>query len=349
MTHRRGDALAPLLRAGSVVAGPYGARGQANHQAHRRCNVDLALLTIIAQLIFLEGVLSLDNAAVLGAMVQRPLPTDQPVHWSRSLRWLGNALATPLGPQRAAALKVGLLGAYAGRGLMLLVATYVIHNPWLRLVGALYLLYRAVSYLAALGRARAPQQPDAPPARRPWLLVGRRVPGIDRPGLQSRQRRGRGRSLGSLVGGAAWGGPRHRHDAVFAASLFSRLIAWEPALEHAAHLLILAIAVDVILEDLGGLQLNELVQFGISVTRSGPDHWLARWAWLRPSMRCGRHCSGCLADCSGRYAGAAAYWVGAAAGHPAGGARRSAYCRGARPGAPGRAAHRPARRPGDAA
>ena len=32
--------------------------------------MDLALLTIIAQLIFLEGMLSRDNAAVLGAMLR---------------------------------------------------------------------------------------------------------------------------------------------------------------------------------------------------------------------------------------------------------------------------------------
>lgn len=37
---------------------------------------------IVLQLIFLEGILSIDNAAVLGAMVA-PLPDDQPIPWPR--------------------------------------------------------------------------------------------------------------------------------------------------------------------------------------------------------------------------------------------------------------------------
>ena len=35
---------------------------------------------IVLQLIFLEGILSIDNAAVLGAMVAH-LPTHQPIAW----------------------------------------------------------------------------------------------------------------------------------------------------------------------------------------------------------------------------------------------------------------------------
>src|ERR687886_3011868 len=104
--------------------------------------MQLKLVTVIVQLIFLEGVLSLDNAAVLGAMVRR-LPTDKPVPWPRMLRWPGRQLNRVLGSQRGAALRVGLLGAYAGQSLMLALARYVMENPWLRLVGALYLLYLA--------------------------------------------------------------------------------------------------------------------------------------------------------------------------------------------------------------
>jgi len=34
-----------------------------------------------------------------------------------------------LGNQRTAALRVGLLGAYAGRGIMLLLASLIVHHP----------------------------------------------------------------------------------------------------------------------------------------------------------------------------------------------------------------------------
>src|SRR3974377_274892 len=94
---------------------------------------------IIVQLIFLESILSIDNAAVLGAMVAH-LPVDIPIAWPRSLAPFGNRLHPLLGNQRPAALRVGLLGAYLGRGLMLIMASFVLSNPWLKLLGELYLL-----------------------------------------------------------------------------------------------------------------------------------------------------------------------------------------------------------------
>ncbi len=104
------------------------------------------ILFVVAQLIFLEGILSIDNAAVLGAMVS-VLPANEPIPWPRSLAFMHRWGDRVLGGQRAAALKVGLLGAYVGRGLMLLLATWVIRNPWLRILGAAYLLKLAVSHL----------------------------------------------------------------------------------------------------------------------------------------------------------------------------------------------------------
>jgi predicted tellurium resistance membrane protein TerC len=90
--------------------------------------MDLSSVTIIIQLIFLEGILSIDNAAVLGAMVAH-LPNDKPIPWPRWIRipasWHGR-----MGNQREAALKVGLLGAYLGRGLMLLLASVIISCTW---------------------------------------------------------------------------------------------------------------------------------------------------------------------------------------------------------------------------
>lgn len=97
--------------------------------------MDFSWFFIVIQLIFLEGLLSIDNAAVLGAMVA-PLPNTDPVPWPSWLGWLGHRLDGVLGGQQDAALKVGLLGAYAGRGLMLLIAHHIIRYPWLQVVGA---------------------------------------------------------------------------------------------------------------------------------------------------------------------------------------------------------------------
>ena len=94
--------------------------------------MDWSIIIIILQLIFLEGILSIDNAAVLGAMVT-PLPSDKAIPWPEGMGRFAHYLDPLLGNQRMAALRVGLLGAYLGRGLMLVLVSLVIHNPWIKL------------------------------------------------------------------------------------------------------------------------------------------------------------------------------------------------------------------------
>ena len=101
---------------------------------------------VVIQLIFLEGILSIDNAAVLGAMVSE-LPANKPIPWPKQLKFMEGHGERILGGQRAAALKVGLLGAYLGRALMLVMASFVIRNLWLRMLGAAYLFKIAVAHL----------------------------------------------------------------------------------------------------------------------------------------------------------------------------------------------------------
>jgi tellurite resistance protein TerC len=110
--------------------------------------VDLSLVSIIIQVIFLEGILSIDNAAVLGAMVS-VLPKRDMVPWPGPLKFLGPPVHRLLGGQQSAALKVGLLGAYFGRGLMLVLASFVIHNDVLKFLGAAYLIKLAFENLGA--------------------------------------------------------------------------------------------------------------------------------------------------------------------------------------------------------
>ena len=80
---------------------------------------------IFLTLIFLEGVLSFDNAAILAAMVRR-LPPEQ----------------------RRKALLYGLGGAYVFRTLAILGVAFIIEYPILKLIGGLYLVYLAVKHLA---------------------------------------------------------------------------------------------------------------------------------------------------------------------------------------------------------
>lgn len=82
-----------------------------------------AALLIILNLIIIESLLSVDNAAVLATMVM-DLPEKD----------------------RGRALKFGIIGAYVFRGLCLLFAAWLIHIWWLKPIGGLYLLYLAVHY-----------------------------------------------------------------------------------------------------------------------------------------------------------------------------------------------------------
>jgi YkoY family integral membrane protein len=85
----------------------------------------LAGLMVILILVVIEGVLSVDNAAVLATMVMR-LPEDQ----------------------RGKALKYGIIGAYVFRGLCLALAAWLITIWWLEPLGGLYLLWLAWSHFS---------------------------------------------------------------------------------------------------------------------------------------------------------------------------------------------------------
>ena len=80
-------------------------------------------LLIVLNLILIESLLSVDNAAVLATMVM-DLPESQ----------------------RPKALKYGILGAYIFRGLCLIFAYWLIKIWWIKPLGGLYLLYITVNY-----------------------------------------------------------------------------------------------------------------------------------------------------------------------------------------------------------
>ena len=97
-------------------------------------NNPLPSLLVIGNLIIIETLLSVDNAAVLATMVM-DLPPKQ----------------------RAAALKYGIIGAYFFRGLCLFFASFLVQIWWLKPIGGLYLLYLVWSWLK--GR-KTPQKED---------------------------------------------------------------------------------------------------------------------------------------------------------------------------------------------
>jgi YkoY family integral membrane protein len=77
-------------------------------------------ITVIFNIIILEVLLSVDNAAVLATMV-KTLPKSS----------------------QKKALTYGIIGAYLFRGLALLFATILLKLVWLKIIGGLYLIYLA--------------------------------------------------------------------------------------------------------------------------------------------------------------------------------------------------------------
>ena len=107
-------------------------------------DVQFSDLITVALLVVLEGLLSADNALVLAILV----------------------LGLPRHQQRQA-LRYGILGAFAFRILATLLAVHLLAVAWVKLIGALYLLYLSwTHFFAHRGGAeerRAIQQ------ARPWL------------------------------------------------------------------------------------------------------------------------------------------------------------------------------------
>ena len=225
--------------------------------------MDFSIPLIILQLVFMEGILSIDNAAILGAMVVH-LPDDRPVTWPTSLRKIGYRLHSVLGNQRTAALRVGLLGAYVGRGIMLLLANVVIQNHWLKLIGAIYLVKLACDNLGrpAEGETEEEAHVHHLEGKGFWnivltLEITDLVFSLDNVVVAVTL----STHIWVVMLGVAIGILLMR----FAAGIFSYAIEREPVLKYAAYLLVFNIGIELLLADLFNFELDSYTRFGISV------------------------------------------------------------------------------------
>ncbi len=222
---------------------------------------DLTFIYIIVQVIFLEGILSIDNAAVLGAMVS-VLPKDKGVPWPGPLKFLGPPVHRLLGGQRPAALKVGLLGAYLGRGLMLIIANFVIHNPYLKILGAAYLIKLAFENLAE-------PEPGEEEQTKSKKVEGRGFWGV----VLAVELADLAFSLDNVVAvvalsdnlyivmfGVAIGIITMR----FAAGIFTLMIQKEPILKPAAYIVVFNIGAELLLDECFGIEIGSALKFMIS-------------------------------------------------------------------------------------
>lgn len=103
-----------------------------------------ASLAIIGNLVIIESLLSVDNAAVLATMVM-DLPEKE----------------------RSKALKYGIWGAYIFRGLAMIFASSLIKIWWLKPLGGLYLLYLVYDWWK--GRQTETKEDDFIDKKSNWL------------------------------------------------------------------------------------------------------------------------------------------------------------------------------------
>jgi len=86
-------------------------------------DIQLQDLGVVFVLVFMEGLLSADNAIVLAVL----------------------ALPLPLGEQKKA-LKYGMFGAVAFRIVSLVFISYLLQWPWVKMIGGMYLMYLGVKH-----------------------------------------------------------------------------------------------------------------------------------------------------------------------------------------------------------
>lgn len=84
------------------------------------------ILFIIVNLIVIESLLSVDNAAALALMVK-----DLPI------------------AQRGKALKYGIFGAYFFRGVCLIFSSFLIQIGWIKALGGFYLVWLSINHLVS--------------------------------------------------------------------------------------------------------------------------------------------------------------------------------------------------------
>lgn len=227
--------------------------------------MDWSIVVIVIQLIFLEGILSIDNAAVLGAMVTNLSDHDE-IPWPKALHPLGRVLNPILGKQRTAALRVGLLGAYVGRGLMLFLATLIIQNPWLKILGAAYLIRLAFDNLGSDSEGQMDEDGEIESRNKKGASFWGVVLVVEMTDLIF--------SLDNVVAavslsdkfwvvilGVAIGILMMR----FAAGLFSYAVEREPVLKTAAYILVLNIGIELLISEFTGTDINDWLRFGISI------------------------------------------------------------------------------------
>ena len=146
---------------------------------------------------------------------------------------------------------------------MLLLASYIIANPWLKLIGAAYLIRLALDDLSARGYSGNDEDEMNPIKVRTFWMTVLSVELMDL-----------AFSLDNVVAAVSlsdklWVVILGVFIGIlvmrFAAGLFSYVVEKEPILKTAAYILVLNIGIELLLEDLAHIEIGDWTRFGISI------------------------------------------------------------------------------------
>ena len=197
---------------------------------------------VFLTLIFLEGVLSFDNAAILAAMV-RKLPESE----------------------RRKALLYGLLGAYVFRITAIFLVVTIIENPVLRVIGGAYLAFLTTKHFYHVHRKARGHK------HKVWAIPGvsafwATVISIEVADVAF--------ALDQVVAAVAF---TEKIPIIVAAALvaivllrlsavyMARLMDWFPTLEHIAYIVVGLVGLKLVLEEYPGIHVGEAITAPITL------------------------------------------------------------------------------------
>lgn len=218
-----------------------------------------ALLTV-GNLVLLETLVSVDNAAVLASMAMR-----LPAH------------------QRGKALRYGLIGAYVFRGLCLLLAGWMLNLWWLKPLGGAYLLYLAYRHFvhSASEDHHSSQKGEGSHRGFWWTVLSIELMdlafSVDNvlvavafadPGIQASPEQKQGALillyLGVFIGILAMR---------FVAQSFIGLMERYPRLEHSAYMVIGLLGLKLCLGDYVAVLVKDMPVLGTTLGHPEAGHW----------------------------------------------------------------------------
>lgn len=209
-------------------------------------------LLVILQVIWIDGVLSIDNAAAL-AVLAEPLPNDQspprPLHW----KWLGS--------QQQCALKVGMWMAWLFRSVFLFAGVWILTGPFHTIggiLGGLWLFWLVYRHFWGNSEDANRALPVSHFWRSIfWIEVTDLTFSWDNISAIVTLTT----EVWTLIVGILISVPMIR----FAATRLIPIMERFPTLEHAAYVLIGAIGVELEVAALSNYRIDEVMQFAISM------------------------------------------------------------------------------------